>query len=548
MTKKRVWALLSAGMAIGGLAVSAFPEAASQPSLASLPVVPKPVSMQSTEGKAFHLDSDVSVRTTGAVSPDCVASLTRAIKDATEIEPTGTAANAQAKAIVLRLDPSVGKGRPEWQAKEAYHLEVARNGSAIEIAASDEHGLFNGIQTLAQLAAKSDDGTWRVPSVKIEDYPRFQWRGYLLDTARHFRPKAEVLRYVDLLALHKLNLFHLHLTDDQGWRIEIKRYPKLTEVGAAVPDYTGGVGPGRFYTQDDIKEIVAYAAERHITVVPEIEMPGHSTAATTSYPELSCQGKPTCELCVSKESTFEFMTNVLDEVMPLFPSPFIHIGADEVRPEPWRACPSCKKRMDELATAKLPDGVKPFRIPVTTGAGRPFNEDIGRLQGEFIRRIDQHIAKKGKRMVGWDEILEGGLAKDSPSVAMVWRSAAAISAALEQGRDVVVCIHPPYYLDNGTSLQVTYLLEPTEGLAPALLQKAGKPGTGRVLGLQGNMWGEGTPTQQRVDQMTFPRLCALAEVGWSPVEARDFKDFITRMGVHVNRLAPYGIKFDLPKP
>jgi hexosaminidase len=325
----------------------------------------------------------------------------------------------------------------------------------------------------------------------------------------------------------------MHLCDDQGWRIEIKRYPKLTEVGAKVPDYSGKTGENWFYTQADIKEIVAYAADRNVTVVPEIEMPSHSTAATTSYPELSCDGKPSVELCASKDSTYEFMANVLDEVVELFPSQFVHIGADEVQPDHWRACPSCKKRMDELVATKLPEGVEVFKI-ANPGFGVPPNQDIYRLQGEFVRRIDRHLAEKGKRMIGWDEIIEGGLDKKSQAAVMAWRNDDAIKGALACDRDVVASVCPNCYLDYAIPLDVQYAVEP----APADLPEAKAK---HVLGVQGNMWGERTPTQERVDQQTFPRLCAIAEIGWTPRSARDFKDFSARMERHAERLKAYGI-------
>jgi hexosaminidase len=446
-------------------------------------------------------------------------------------EPGGLTSKSQL--VVLKLDPEIGQGRPDWQAAEAYTITVDSAKNNVAIAASNDHGLFNGVQTLAQLIDKGADGKCRVPAVKVEDYPRFPWRGYLLDPARHFRPKAEVLRYIDLLAMHKMNVFHLHLTDDQGWRVEIKRYPKLIEVGAKLPNFSGQTGEGWFYSQADIKEIVAYAADRFVTVVPEIEMPGHSGAATTSYPELSCDGKPASELCAGKESTYEFMANVLDEVAELFPSPFVHIGGDEVSAEHWRKCPVCKKRMDELMKNELPESVQVHRL-TAQGYGLPPNADVSRLEGEFLRRIDRHLAEKGKRMIGWDEIIESGLDKSSHAAVMAWRNDAAIAGALACQRDVVASVCPNCYLDYEIPLAVQYAVEP----APAGMPDAQ---TKHVLGVQGNMWGERTPTQARVDQQTFPRLCAIAEIGWTPRSTRDFKDFSARMERHAERMQPYGI-------
>jgi hexosaminidase len=263
--------------------------------------------------------------------------------------------------------------------------------------------------------------------------------------------------------------------------------------------------------------------------VPEIEMPGHSGAATTAYPELGCEARPSQELCAGREATFAFAANVLDEVMSQFPSPYIHVGADEVQPQRWRACPVCKARMDALAKEPLPGGVTPIRVRVTSGAGRPFHEDIGRLQGEFVRRIDQHLRNKGRRMVGWDEILEGGLASDSRAVVMAWRSAEAIGNAAGQQRDVVAAIYPEYYLDNRVALAQTYAYEPAMESMPTISRQ-------HVLGVQGNMWGEETPTLQRVYQQTFPRLCALAEIGWTPRETNDFDVFMARLKSHTGLL------------
>jgi hexosaminidase len=361
-----------------------------------------------------------------------------------------------------------------------------------------------------------------VPCVSIKDQPRFQWRGYLLDPARHFRTTEELKGMIDLLAMHKLNVMQLHLTDDQGWRVEIKKHPELTATGARLADCSGKKGDRWFYRQEDIKELVAYAASRYVTLVPEIEMPGHSGAATAAYPGLACGGTPSSALCVSQERTFEFARDVLDEVMALFPSPFVHIGADEVAPACWRACPQCKPLMDQLAQAALPAEVKPYRLQTPIAAGLPFQEDIARLQGEFVRRIDRYLTSKGRRVVGWDEIIEGGLQADSRAVVMAWRGAEAVTGATGQQREVVVTLYPDLYLDNTTRLEQTYAVEPV----PSNIQ-AGREA--RVLGVQGNMWGEATPTIQRVEEQTFPRLCAIAEIGWTSRLNRNFQDFSSRL-------------------
>ncbi|MEI7900361.1 MAG: beta-N-acetylhexosaminidase [bacterium] len=427
--------------------------------------------------------------------------------------------------------------------EEGYRLVCTLKG--VTITAGTPAGVFYGVQTLRQLLPvevesrqKVEGVAWKVPCVSIEDQPRFKWRGYLIDPARNFRTKEELKRYIDLLALHKLNILQLHLTDDQGWRIEIKRYPKLAETGSRLPDYGGRTGDGWFYSQADIRELVGYASERYVTLVPEIEMPGHSGAAIASYPELACGGKPpggwSAPLCVSQQATFEFATNVLAEVLALFPSPYIHIGADEVPPGPWRACAKCKPRMGELLGLALPAEVTSFRVQVASGQGLPFHEDIGRLQGEFVRGIDHYLTAKGRRMVGWDEILEGGLKNGSSAVVMAWRGASAVAGATGRGQDVVVALHPDYYLDNDTPLQRTYDYEPAPHDLPAAQAS-------QVLGVQGNMWGETTSSIQKVDARTFPRLCALAETGWTSREGRNFADFSARLACLRQRLKIMGV-------
>lgn len=503
-----------------------------------LGLIPRPVVLELRPGPSLAIRGGLAVRTRGRVPAECVNAVLRGVREITTVEPA-VAAGGQpdtAPAVTLRLDGAIGHGRPDWQALESYTLSVDARAGA-EITASQPHGLFNGIQTLLQLLHRDDTGQWHIPAVKIDDYPRFRWRGYLLDPARHFRPKAELFRAIDLMALHKLNVLQLHLTDDQGWRIEIKRYPKLIEVGSKVPDFSGLRGDGWYYSQDDMKQIVAYAAERFIMVLPEIEMPGHSGAATQSYPELGCKGEPYSPLCVTNPRTFEFAAGVLDEVAGLFPAPFIHVGADEVPPRRWRGCPTCKKRMDELAAEGLPADVERFHVRVSN-VGVPFNEDVSLLEGEFVRKLDRHITARGKRMIGWDEILDGGLARDARTVVMAWRSPAAIAGAAGQKRDVVASIYPEYYLDIDVPLASTYAVEP----APADMPK---DQAARVLGVQGNMWGEKTPARQDVDRRTFPRLCALAEVGWTPRDRRGFEDFKTRLdGRHRERLKRYDVEME----
>ena len=424
---------------------------------------------------------------------------------------------------------------------EGYRLTVEKHKVRAE--AATPAGAFYACQTIRQLlppaifSPKKVDGvTWAMPCVRIVDRARFPWRGSVLDSARHVLPKEFVKRYIDLLALHKMNVLHWHLTDDQGWRVEIRRYPKLTEVGAwrTAP----GGRYGGFYSQDDICEIVAYADSRHVTIVPEIEMPGHAQAALASYPELSCTGGPHTvstrwgvhhELyCAGKEKTFEFLENVLSEVLDLFPSRFIHIGGDEAVKDRWKACPRCQARIRA-------EGLK----------------DEGELQSYFIKRIERFLRSKGRRLAGWDEILEGGLPPHA--TVMSWRGTRGGVAAARSGHDVVMTPTSHCYFDyyqsrlpgqpkaNGRyiPLEKVYAFEP---IPPELTPDQVK----HVLGAQGNVWGEYMPTGPHVEYMAFPRLCALAEVLWSPKTRRDLANFKRRLNTHFKRLDRLNVAYFVP--
>jgi hypothetical protein len=335
----------------------------------------------------------------------------------------------------------------------------------------------------------------------------------MLDVARHFRSVSFVKRYLDVMALLKLNVLHLHLVDDQGWRLEIKRYPKLTDIGSRRPGQEG------FYTQDEIREIVRYAAERFITVVPEIEMPGHCLASLAAYPELSCSGGPfavqtrwgiTPDIyCAGNEAVFTFLENMLDEVLPLFPGTFVHIGGDECLKDRWKACPKCQARMKT-------EGLR----------------DEHELQSWFIKRMERWLNVRGRRLIGWDEILEGGLAPNA--TVMSWRGMEGGIAAARAGHDVIMTPTTHCYLDYEyilLPLEKVYAFEPVpDGVPPE-----------RVLGLQGNLWSEFTPTEQDVDRQVFPRLCALAEVAWSPAARRDWTDFQARLPACLDLLRQNGI-------
>jgi hexosaminidase len=431
-----------------------------------------------------------------------------------------------------KADPTLGD--------EGYRLRIA--GKRIDLRAPATRGLFYGVQTLRQLlpvnsaASHATAPALKLPALEIVDRPRFAWRGMMLDCGRHFMSKEFVKRYIDLLAFHKMNVLHWHLTEDQGWRLEIKKYSKLTEVGAW--RYEDDQPYGGFYTQEDVREIVAYAAERFVAVIPEIEMPGHCRAALASYPELSCSwqafevstrwGVHGDVYCAGNEWVFTFLQDVLSEVFDLFPSKYVHIGGDECPKGRWKACPQCQAR---IRAENLKD------------------ED--ELQSYFIRRIARFAQQKGRRIIGWDEILEGGLAPNA--TVQSWRGLQGAVAAAEAGHDAIVSPTSHCYLDYAQErhpgeptwmgyidLQKAYSFEPVPSvLAP---EEAG-----HILGLEGNIWTEHAP-QHRVDWQVFPRLCALAEVAWSPKEARDFRDFKERMTTHYHRLDALGVTYFIPAP
>ncbi|TJZ56169.1 beta-N-acetylhexosaminidase [Streptomyces piniterrae] len=470
-----------------------------------------------------------------------------------------------ADTLALTLDPDLPA--------EGYRLDAVTNWG-VRIAGGSPAGVFWGAQTLRQLLgphafrrAPLAPGRGPVlPQQTIEDAPRFAWRGMMLDVARHFMPKDGVLRYIDLLAAHKLNVLHLHLTDDQGWRIEIARYPELTRTGAwrARTKIGHRASPlwderphGGFYTQDDIREIVAYAAARHITVVPEIDIPGHSQAAIAAYPELgntdvidtnSLEVWDTWgvnpNVLAPTDNALRFYEHVLAEVLELFPSPFVHIGGDECPKDQWKASATAQARIAELGLA---------------------DEDA--LQSWFIRHFGRWLADRGRRLIGWDEILEGGgraapgggtteLGLAEGAAVSSWRGYAGGIAAARAGHDVVMCPEQQVYLDHRQhasphepvpigyvrTLEDVYRFEP---VPPELTDEQ----AAHVLGTQANVWTEVMDSQQRVDYQVFPRLAAFAEVAWSrlpPPADRDHQDFGRRMTAHYARLDALGVDYRPP--
>ena len=433
---------------------------------------------------------------------------------------------------------------------ESYRLTVSESG--ISIAGGDHAGLFYGLQTLSQLlpaglgdGAVSVTGPLEVPSVGIDDAPRFGYRGMHLDVGRHFFGPDFVKRYIDMLAHYKINRLHWHLTEDQGWRIEIDRYPRLTEVGAyraqthighGREDFDGdGQRYGGFYTKDEIRDIVAYAESRYVTIVPEIEMPGHSLAALAAYPEFACTDGPFEvgmrwgvfeDIYCPSDETFEFLQNVLTEVMELFPGELIHVGGDEAPKARW-------EESEFVRALKEREGLA----------------DEHEVQSWFIQRIERFLNASGRRLIGWDEILDGGLAPDA--TVMSWRGTVGGIEAARQGHDVVMTPYSHLYLDfyqtqdqEGEPLAIggflpldtVYSYEPVpEELTPAE--------AAHILGAQANVWTEYMKTEEHVEYMVFPRMFALSEVVWSPSDRKDFDRFVARLDWHFDRLEALGVNY-----
>ncbi|NBU71441.1 MAG: beta-N-acetylglucosaminidase [Bacteroidetes bacterium] len=425
---------------------------------------------------------------------------------------------------------------------EAYHME-AKNGR-LSIIAGDPSGMYYAFVSLQLILEQHPDG--QLPAFNMIDRPRFSWRGMHLDVCRHFFTVAEIKRYLDLLARYKLNRFHWHLTEDQGWRLDVPTLPKLTSVGAwrketlvgrpVNPMRFDGIPYGGYYSRLDIQEVVRYAAERNIVVVPEIEMPGHALAALSAYPELSCTGGPfepathwgvfDDVFCAGKDTVFRFLETVLTEVVSLFPGTWVHIGGDECPKKRWEACGDCQKRMREEGLA-----------------------DAHELQSYFIRRIERFLGEKGRKLIGWDEILEGGLAPDA--TVMSWRGNEGGTAAARAGHDAIMSPGRPCYFDHYqsqpdsteplaiccyNSLSAVYDYEP-------IPQELSLTESRHILGAQGNVWTEYMPDFDQVTYMAVPRMPALAEVLWSPPQARNYPGFLQRLKVESRWLDQRGYRY-----
>lgn len=526
-----------AGLFLSLMTAAAFAVENNQPNL-----VPIPQKMELRSG-TFTLAPDATIQVDKASKATGIYLAKQLRKSTGYPLKVGSSSKAVIHLTTANAKSSLGA--------EGYELTIAQDG--ITICAPQQAGMFYGVQTLLQLFPPAifattpiNGATWTAPCVSIEDQPRFKWRGLMLDVSRHFYNKDEIKCLLDLMAEIKINTFHWHLVDDPGWRIEIKKYPQLTQVGAWRKDIAFGLDPrsskaygpdgryGGYYTQDDIREVVAYAKTLHITIVPEIEMPGHSVAALSARPDLSCSGGPYSTdigagvhagvYCAGNDDTFKFLEDVLTEVFELFPGQYIHIGGDEVPKENWHACPKCQARMKA-------EGLK--------------NEH--ELQSYFIRRIEKFINAHHRTLIGWSEIREGGLAKNA--AVMDWIGGG--KEAANEGHEVVMSptthcyfdycqskdtAHEPHAIGGFLPLEKVYSFEPIpEGLSEDKQHL--------ILGAQGNVWTEYIAYLRHVEYMSFPRLAAIAEITWSPKQGRSYEDFNRRLQTQYRRYDQLGVNY-----
>ncbi len=511
----------------------------------SLNIIPEPASTE-------VFDGSFTLAETTPVYADCEKSEETAQYFAEElskraglnVEVDTTGSGDDEEGVYLEITDNV-----DLPHEEGYHLEIEEN--RVKVRASTQQGLFYGIQSLLQLIDPVEEmgEPQALPSLKITDYPEFDWRGMHLDVCRHFFSTDFIKEMLDLMAMHKMNSFHWHLTEDQGWRIEIEEYPRLTEVGAwrdcigfeldpADSTHYNEKGEyGGYYSREEIKEIIEYAQSLHINIVPEIEMPGHAMAALTAYPELSCTGGPfeiplrggvfDDVFCAGKDETFEFLKNVLSEVIDLFPGKYVHIGGDECPKTRWEECEDCQQRIEEEGLA-----------------------DEDELQSYFIHRIEEFLSEKDKRLIGWDEIKEGGLAPGA--TVMSWRGKDPGIQAAKDGHDVVMSPTSHCYFDfyqweaeepraigGLIKLEDVYTFRP----APPEIPEDKRH---HILGGQGNIWTEDLPNRDAVTYMALPRMSALSETVWSPEDKRDWEDFSQRLLVHLQRLEARDVDYRVP--
>ncbi len=518
------------------------------------PLVPWPAQIEAQEG-AFALTRGTRIALSDPQNEELqnIASLFGTLVRTGSVFPVPVSEEAAAGAADSTITFLLTDGADSTPPGR-YRLEVTP--ASVVVAAPTARGLFYGMQTLRQLlpphvegglGAKAAAAAWAIPAVVIEDEPRFGYRGMHLDVARHFFPVSFIKKYIDLLAMYKFNRFHWHLTEDQGWRIEIEQYPRLTEVGACrdssmVGHYSAQTYDGAeycgFYSQEEVREIVDYARQRHVTVIPEIEMPGHARAALAAYPELGCtpEALPVAttwgiheEIFCPKEETFTFLENVLTEVMELFPSEYIHIGGDEAPKDQWEE--------SEVAQAVIE---------------REGLEGEDELQSYFIRRIEAFLNENGRQLIGWDEILEGGLAPEA--TVMSWRGIEGGIAAARQGHDAIMTptdfLYFDYYQADPETEPVTiggYVpLRKVYGYEP-IPEVLSEEEAEHILGAQGNVWTEYMKTPQKVEYMLMPRMLALSEVVWSPAAARDWGRFTMRLAPQLRRLDAMGVHYHVPR-
>ncbi len=507
-----------------------------------LSVIPNPLQVKQQNG-VFKLSARTVVQLDGGNRElkSLADILMQGIRQRTgiQIKASITVTKKAANAVTLQLIA-------DTLGNEGYRLSVGPHGIVAQ--ASKPNGLFYAIQTIYQLlpvdrSSVTDVAGINIPAVEITDKPRFGWRGLMLDVGRYFYSADYIKKFIDYLAMHKMNIFHWHLVEDFGWRIEIKKYSKLTEVGAwrRNTNFQRGsffIDPnphGGYYTQDEIREVVAYAQARYVTVVPEIELPGHVLSALIAYPELSCTGGPfkfpeewaiqKDIYCAGKEEVFTFLEDVLSEICELFPSEIIHIGGDEALKDRWSTCMYCQQRIKD-------DGLK----------------DEYELQSYFIKRIERFLNSKGKQVIGWDEILQGGLAPNA--AVMSWQGDEGGIAAARLHHPVVMCPTTHMYLDHfqgepylepnaiggHTPLRKVYAYEPVPEVLNATESKF-------ILGVQGNIWGEFIHSPDKCDYMAYPRGAAIAEVGWSSKKNRNWDDFVRRMETQYVRYQQIGINY-----
>jgi len=509
-----------------------------------LGIIPAPKSVQVNNG-TFTLSTETAILFE-TQEDEQVAKLFQAyVKSNYGLSLTIAKNFIQAPKSQIRFALDEYKGNPE-----GYNLNISDKQINVSGAGA---GLFYGMQTLLQLLPSERANSLYIPAANISDEPRYKYRGMHLDVGRHMQSVNFLKKYIDLLAQYKINTFHWHLTEDQGWRIEIKKYPRLTEIGGfraqtlignyhdRMPQYFDNTPYGGFYTQEQIRDIVAYAKSKYITIIPEIDMPGHSMAALAAYPDLACSSNPgpfkvsekwgvfDNVYCPGKEHTFKVLEDVLTEVMDLFPGTYIHIGGDEVPKSQWRQCHFCQKRIKDN---KL--------------------KDVDALQSYFIRRIEKFVNSKGRKVIGWDEILQGGLAPNA--TVMSWRGTEGGIAAAKQNHDAIMTpsnflyfdhvqgnsLQEPLSIGGNTPLQETYLYNPTPATLTPLQQS-------KIIGVQANLWTEYIKTEQKIEYMILPRIYALSEIAWTPLAEKNYTDFSeNRVALHLSKLDRSNTNYRVP--